>query len=312
MERAAWRAVWPEADPPFAKVAICTHDRASDLSRCLEGLMPQARSAGIPVVVVDSGSPKEAADEIARISRRSGARVHRLDRSGVSLARNEALRVCGSRWVLFLDDDAVPCPGWADGVLEALRSAPDEVAIVGGRILPAYPEGAVADHIDDEWLLLLSCVDDPEEGDVRAGKNICCANIAMRTDAVMAVGGFPSDLGRVGGRLISCEESFVIERVQDEGMRAVYDRRFAVDHHVPAKRLELDWARDRIFWESASALRMKRRLGRRMPLWANPLKLALSIPVLWIMGVVRGWPRSMTFRMARAQGALRERLGWLA
>lgn len=176
----------------------------------------------------------------------------RIDEPGLSLARNVALERTGTPWLVYLDDDTTPHQDWAEGILQALLTVPDDVAMLGGRIHPVTPPCLPREHITEDWLLLLSCVEDAEGGDVGAGKNICGANLAVRKDAVTAVGGFPSQLGRIGSRLISCEESFVIERLRGKGLRACYDPRFAVDHHIPSDRLRSEWAVGRAFWEGVS------------------------------------------------------------
>lgn len=88
-----------------------------------------------PVLVVDMSRTDVVADAAAATG---GVEVVRLRESrGVSHSRNECVRRAPTRYVLFLDSDAVPEPRW----LEAMRRGFEQpgVAIVGARILPAWP-----------------------------------------------------------------------------------------------------------------------------------------------------------------------------
>lgn len=58
-----------------------------------------------------------------------GARyLHRPDLSGLPAARNRLLRAATAEWVLFLDDDAVPAPGFLDELAALIAAQPAVVA----------------------------------------------------------------------------------------------------------------------------------------------------------------------------------------
>jgi glucosyl-dolichyl phosphate glucuronosyltransferase len=289
--------------------AVCTHNRALDAERCLRALAPQARASGIQLLVVDSGSDSAAAERLCGLSQSHNATYLRVDEPGLSLARNAALASASSDWVVYLDDDTVPHPSWGSALISSLLQAPKDVALVGGKIVPRWPSGQAPAHIDRHWKLLLSCVDDEQSGDVAGGHNICGANLAVRRSAVQAVGGFPTNLGRNGSRLISCEESYLIQRLQASGGRSLYDSHFAVDHCIGEERLSLDWARNRAFWEGVSRVRMLRALGDPVPAHLHVAKLAISLPVLLAMRCFTDKPRA-ALQFAMARGSLCEQLGW--
>jgi glycosyltransferase involved in cell wall biosynthesis len=70
-------------------VCICTHDRPRYVRDCLEGLGRQTVARDrFTVLLVDSASPSNAAGELVALAARHDARLIRLDRPGVSLARN--------------------------------------------------------------------------------------------------------------------------------------------------------------------------------------------------------------------------------
>ncbi len=185
--------------------------------------------------------------------------------------------------------------GAAANLLAVLSSQPVEVAIVGGMIRPKWPEGADASHITERWKLMLSCTDRIGCGMVPDSLNICGANLAVRRSALAQAGGFPADLGRVGGRLISGEEAYLIARLRQQDIFSVYDDRFVVDHSSSAERMAPAWAVKRAFWEGFSHVRILQALGAAIPRSLAPIKLILSIPILAALS-----PVNVDYRIRRS------------
>ncbi|GAA4949574.1 hypothetical protein HD597_002407 [Nonomuraea thailandensis] len=92
---------------------------------------------GVPVVVVDdrTGGPP------ALGPLPGNARVVRSGGRGPAAARNAGWRAADTPWVVFLDDDVVPAPGWAEAVWKDLVDLPDDVAGSQGRIVVPLPAG---------------------------------------------------------------------------------------------------------------------------------------------------------------------------
>ena len=289
---------------PVATIAICTHNRANSVRACVASLATQAARAGFPVLLVDSASSPGEARTLEAIASASGTGLIRCDEAGVSFARNLAASRAESEWIVYVDDDILAFPDWAEELAACLAAAPDDVAVIGGQVRARWPSGARHDHIGQRWKLLLSCTDEPGSGPA-ADFNIVCANLAVRRRALQTVGGFPTRLGRVGGRLISGEEAFLIERLRQEGLHARYDGRFGVEHCIPPERLTVRWARRRAYWEGVSRICIYHELGKPLPKSLNPVKLAASLPVLLGLSVVSP---EYTIRCAMAWGALSTRL----
>jgi GT2 family glycosyltransferase len=114
-----------------AAIAIPTQRRAPYLEVALASIVPQARAAGVEVIVVDDG-PDEATRAVAA---RHGARyvAHDAPR-GLNAARNTALEATDAPLVCFVDDDVAVRPGWLDALLAAAAACPDEVAVLTGPI----------------------------------------------------------------------------------------------------------------------------------------------------------------------------------
>lgn len=292
------------ADASLAAV-ICTHARPGYLAACLAGLRAQ-HGAPPALLIVDSASPPDAAAAIADIARRHGARLIRADRPGLSHARNLGLAAARAAWTAFLDDDAVPAPDWAERLRQAIAALPAEAAALGGRILPRWE-----DPLPGWWpaalrgvLTIVEWEGRGEEGrDLPEGVAVYGANMAFRTAALQAVGGFPEELGRVGARLLSGEEVEVLQRLRARGGRVFYDGRVTVQHSIQAERLKPSWLLSRLHWQGATDALRDRRHGRARRAPGAAAKLLLQAPLLL-------WPRHSP-SLLRARCGAAYNLGYL-
>ncbi|MEV0234324.1 glycosyltransferase [Nonomuraea sp. NPDC050786] len=89
--------------------------------------------SGVPVIVVDDTPGAE-------LSVPGPVRIVRSGGRGPAAARNAGWRAATTPWVVFLDDDVVPSPGWAEAVMKDLADLPDDVAGSQGRIEVPLPE----------------------------------------------------------------------------------------------------------------------------------------------------------------------------
>src|SRR5690242_14893762 len=94
--------------PRPCTVVICTRDRTEALERCL-GAISALDYPSFDVLIVDNGSAGQASREVAA---RWGAGWTAEPRPGLSLARNRGAREARGDMVAYLDDDALPEPGW--------------------------------------------------------------------------------------------------------------------------------------------------------------------------------------------------------
>jgi glycosyltransferase involved in cell wall biosynthesis len=92
-----------------ATVAVCTRDRPGDLSNCLVALS-RLRDQGQEILVVDSASRSDETRQV--VAQFPQARYVRVERPGLDIARNRAMRDARHPIVAFTDDDAEPDPDW--------------------------------------------------------------------------------------------------------------------------------------------------------------------------------------------------------
>jgi glucosyl-dolichyl phosphate glucuronosyltransferase len=268
---------------PRLSVVVCTYDRPERMRACLESLLRQNVDGGeYEVVVVDNGGEEF---RFAGPVRSVDVRILREPRPGLSRARNAGLRAARGEIVAYVDDDVEVAPEWAARLLDAFRRLAPEPACVGGRVEPIW-EAQPPEWLSDEFARMLSLVDWSETARfLEPSEWAAGCNVAFTRDLLARVGGFDERLGRVGGRLLSMEETLVQAKIREIGHRIYYDPAVVVGHRIPAERLTKRWFLRRAYWNGVShaRLRLQREgptIRRRARLAAEALKGKVSLASL--------------------------------
>lgn len=245
-------------DPRRVSIAIATYNRAAEVELTLRGLL-SLNTESCPqheILVIDNNSSDCTREVVMRMAPLFGGRLRYIHeaRQGLSHARNRAIEESQYEIVAYLDDDVDVDSGWLTGLCDAFASG--DVAGVGGRAYLVYPASRprwLGDSIEG----LLTKV---ELGPVRrlsgAGE-IFGVNMSFLKDWLVRIGGFRTDIGRVGTTLFGGEDDDVLERVAGGGGTILYEPNAVVGHRVPPSRLSRKWFWKRCYWGSVSAARMR-------------------------------------------------------
>lgn len=236
---------------------ICTYDRYDILPDAIRALTQQSLPAsGFEILVIDnSPDPIRSAAEAKPWAKvRNLTWVHET-RPGLSNARNVALARAKGDIIAYIDDDAIAVPGWAQALIAAFDALGAGTAVVGGRVVPLF-RSPRPDWLSDRLLPYLSMVDLGEDRrPITEAEWVVGANVAYRTEALRAVGGFSTNLGRIGNSgLLSAEETEVANKLRAAGLSIGYDPQAEVAHLVDASRTSQAWFARRIAWQAVSAV----------------------------------------------------------
>ena len=217
--------VTPALPADELSVVIASRDRPESLGRTLASLA-DLRPSPREVIVADSGSRDGTA--VAEAARRRGARCVRLDRPGLSLARNAGAAAASGEAVAFLDDDCLADPGWAGALCHGLGDP--AVDVVTGQLLPAELETEAQllflryAHMDRRGFLPVrfSAARPPSKHwPLDAWRMGSGGNLAVRRSAFARFGGFREDLG-LGTPARGGEDLFLLWQVVRAGSTVVY------------------------------------------------------------------------------------------
>lgn len=182
-------------------------------------------------------------------------------RVGLSHGRNTALAAAKSRYVVFLDDDALAEPGWLAGYRRFFEDPPArDIAAAGGAVIPLY------DAPPPRWLaasantLNVAAGACPMTGrSLPWGCNFACDRVRA-----LAVGGFGTQLGRRGAGMGAHEETDLFQRLRTAGYSAWWLPDAPIRHRIASHRLRVGfhWYSAFASGRSAAAVRLRERPDR--------------------------------------------------
>lgn len=126
----------PQHDAPRASIVIPVFGQFAHTLRCLRALAAHPPQAACEIVVVDDGSTDDTPAALAQVA---GLRYHRRERNGGFIAAcNDGAAMARGDYLIFLNNDTVPQPGWLDALLATFDQEP-EAGLVGAQLV--YPDG---------------------------------------------------------------------------------------------------------------------------------------------------------------------------
>lgn len=262
------RVPWPRIT-----ACICTHNRPGYVRDCLDGLARQTVDPhAFEILIVDSGSTGDTPAELAAmVGETANARLIRLERAGVSVARNAGADAATGDYIAYIDDDAIPGTDWIEQIHIAILTLGGVPALLGGRILPLW-EAPLPGWWPATLRGVLSIIEAEGRGIYRSRAmpdNLAPygANMVVHIPTMRSVGGFGDGTGRDGDTLLSDEDVQLAWRLQDAGYVVCYDSRIVVQHQIQAGRLTPDWLLRRMYWQGVSAVATKRLIGGGRSIW---------------------------------------------
>lgn len=252
---------------------ICTYNRSSYLRTAIQSLVEQSLSPEqFEIIVVDNKSTddtrKVVSEEFAHIG---NIKYVYESNQGLTYARNTGWKSASTRYIAYLDDDAIASSGWLENILNVFAIS-SNIRCVGGKITPLW-EDFRPEWLPDSLLSYLAILDMSKNTLLLTeGQYVFGANIAFDVAALKSVGGFDPELGRKGNNLLSNEELIVQKRLRINGFECYYDPGVHVVHQIQSTRLQPDWFYTRSYWQGISNAVMRIKL-ERSPL----LRIALAL-----------------------------------
>ena len=170
----------------------------------------------------------------------AGARAITEPDGGISAARNRALREAARPVVCFVDDDVRVQPGWLDALRRAWSESAEDVACIGGPLLPEW-QAPRPPWLADYLLYVVSVLDlggerrrldqAPRVGYVWGG------NFSVRVEPALALGGFDPARG--------VRPADPLDRGEEEDLQRRYARHGMHGQRIESPRL-IDLQPDRV------------------------------------------------------------------
>lgn len=241
-------------------VLICSYNRAALLRETLQAFdqVNAPDDCEVEIIVVDNNSSDDTPEVLGQIARTARFPLVRLreTRQGKSFALNLGLAHARGDVIALTDDDVLPGPEWLAHIVDAFRRH-EALTFVFGKVLPRWgcvpPPELLTTRAQDIWgpLAIVDYGDEPVAYVAGStGQRLPIgANLAFAKSALVAIGGWRTDLGKVNNTLISGEDHEIFVRLRRNGLYAgFYDPRISVRHYVPASRLTRRYFRQWFYW----------------------------------------------------------------
>lgn len=251
-------------------VVICTHNRAPYLKQCLDSIYNQVPSSSeFMVLVVDNGSTDHTQDLIKAYAHHPNFTSIKEENLGLSHARNTAGRKVQTRWMAFIDDDAVLPVDYIHILEHILKKTP--YACFGGPLLPIFSDEAPS------WIKRYFHKKSYFGESAKSLSNDCIAGANMIIDhwALRKINGFNTSLGMTGNKTRYGEDDHIQHELRRHGFKVGYYPNLVIKHHVLSTRENITWHLNSAYHHgtAAQALSHSQHL---MPLLGSTLRTLIA------------------------------------
>lgn len=163
-------------------IIIPTCERPFEVVKCLRKIADNdfyLLGNAIELIVMDDGGSPSLEDSIrslSQFSKTSNLHIYPGPRKGPAANCNAGAKLACGEWLVFVDDDCVPDPGYLDGLVRFIRTHP-EIRALEGRTYPDCPQRSLAERGPSN----------------ESGGCFYSCNIALRRDLSDELGGFDED-----------------------------------------------------------------------------------------------------------------------
>jgi len=237
---------------PSVSIVIPTHSekRWSLLVRTVASAKSQEHMPEEIVVVVDHnpGLYHRARRDLPGVTV-----LENLYAQGVSGNRNTGAFHTHTPLIAFLDDDTIAATDWLGSLVEPF--ADPEVVGTGGGICPAW-EGSRPKWMPDEFLWAVGGSYAGMPTSTARIRNVWSASMVVRRETFMAVGGFRTGFGKLGGQNRPEDTELCLRMSSLAGGTWMYVPDAVIRHAVPASAATFSFFLRRCYAEGRGKVQM--------------------------------------------------------
>ncbi len=178
-----------------------------------------------------------------------------IEKPGLSIAKNEAVKKSQGEFISFLDDDAIADKNWLNNILDAFKNI--KIGVVGGPIIPIWPNKTLKSikksTLAKEWLSILNY--SPQKTVI---DRVFGCNFSVRKSLFNEFGLFKTNLGRINNNFMGGEDTEFCDRGRGK-YKIFYDPTVKVSHIISEERVKLKWIFKRAYYGGYSKSIKKRK-----------------------------------------------------
>jgi glucosyl-dolichyl phosphate glucuronosyltransferase len=277
--------------PADLSVIICTRNRGQLLKNTLERLLQQQCTPWtFETVVVDNGSTDDTKSIVAGLAgKTTNLKYVYESRPGIGHARNIGFNASTGRFIAYLDDDAVPVPGWCAIICRTLQESENlsesRLGIIGGPVEPVF-EGGKPAWLSPKLRVAYTVVDfGPERRTFPWRAGPLSANMALLRTV--------HEVNTWNESLLMCEDADLQLRIARKGLKFIYVPEMKVHHFIPRERLSTEWLAKRYFAEGVAQRYLRLGFRRRLRYTVTAFGM---LPLSWALSAIGPPDRKLASR----------------
>jgi GT2 family glycosyltransferase len=223
-----------EAIGPTCSIIIPVFNKVSFTRQCLDILFSEpSEQVDFEVIVVDDASTDQTPELLAEFSDRVRCLRHEVN-TGFAVTCNDGAAAAAGKYVVFLNNDTLPQPGWLDALVDYAEGHP-KVAAVGSKLLFAdgtiQHAGMVFDQLHMPRHIYVGLpADHPAVNKSRRYQAVTGACMLVRRNLLMKAGGFDASFHN------SYEDVDLCLRLSEMGHEIHYSHRSVLYHYESVSR----------------------------------------------------------------------------
>ncbi|MFL5692304.1 MAG: glycosyltransferase family 2 protein [Ktedonobacteraceae bacterium] len=242
-------------------VIICayTEERWHKLVAAVKSIQQQSTPPQEIIVVIDHNAQLF---ERVRTHMPDIIAIENSEPQGLSGARNSGIALAREVIIAFLDDDAVAELDWLARLSRYCENF--QVLGVGGTSDPLWESKRPA-WFPEEFYWVVGCSYRGLPDSLAKVRNPFGGCACYRREVFEVIGGFRSEIGRVGSLPMGCEETELCVRAKQQWPQKffLYEPQAKIHHHVPSHRASWRYFFSRCYAEGLSKALLARYVGTK-------------------------------------------------
>jgi glycosyltransferase involved in cell wall biosynthesis len=218
-------------------IIICTYNRASILSECIEAIENQSITHNnYTLLIIDNNSKDNTYEVVSQFQKRyNNIEYYKETNQGLSHARNRGANEAETEWLVYLDDDGLAHHNFVEEAFNCFKNYSFDC--FGGIYFPWHkygkPQWLSSDFgrktpLSDQITLI---------NEAKLDGGIFAIKKSVLTDCGM----FPTHLGMTGNQIAYGEETELQNKLIEKGYQLGFTPYWKMDHLVAKYKLSVKW-----------------------------------------------------------------------